>query len=843
MIKHGLGLLLALTLCGCAGERMINSSPFGGKEAAKVAEPIRNSVNVWPLAYQSGDNLSVLWPMYDQDPNGFSVRPLFVKDKDFYGIVPPICGCQNGKGWFLSLYNTDHNFGFAPVFNYGDQFNYYGPAWFKGDKFGFFPVFWAGKNYHTVPPLYYCQNGKGWFANVYNTESNFGMFPVFNHGKNFSYYGPVWLWDKQYGVFPVASLGDEYQAICPVVWGPDMVFFPGGYFSSKFNLLTLAWWEYLDGALNKWGFFPVVHWTPEFKNVLNYWQTKDNLGVFPLFMAGNDLNYATFAWWKGEEYGFFPFFWKGKDYNTLQPLYYYGWDKDATNLNLLWFLYHCKNLYRPDNGALKSTDNMFLLFGNYDRNVVNQTVDVGFWPLFDYSNLEYSENFMYLLGVSKNSFGVFAPFGFENNKCSTPGALPDWQYQNPLGSGFVNASKARIASEDNNLLLFLYRGTQSTYREWAPGQKTEQLKRLVKLLRDIPRVFNSDIAPEKRTSAQQQAFDDSTRKREQCLSEIRKLLKELGLPENAPFESDADRKALEAQLIPFTVEKQYSSYFTPLAWSSRYGNDQTAGALWPLFLYRKNGNKEVRGVFFCFTIDEQKPDALPTQNECSHPVDTDFGSADKAYIVSDKVNFLGFLFHHNLTTYREWDAAKQPDKFGQLLTQLRQITPIAGGDILESQRTEKQQQTYASSLKKRQTQFDKIRQLLKEIGLPENMPLETAEDRQAIEKQLIAFTVQKEYCSYFTPLFWSLRYGDDQKIAVLWPFFRYSKNGDRVDQSILQYFYRNQSDEKVSQTDVFPFVSVFANKDEYHFSWVWRLFRYERNLDQTKYWLFFIPLQ
>jgi len=843
MMKHGFGLLLALVLCGCASDRMMNSSPFGAKDAAKAAEPIQNSVNVWPLAYQSGDNLSVLWPMYDQDPNGFSVRPLFVKDKDFYGIIPPVCGCKNGKGWFLSLYNTENNFGFAPVFNYGDKLNYYGPVWYNGDKFGFFPVFWAGKNYHTVPPLYYCRDGKGWFANVYNTENNFGMFPVFNHGKDFSYCGPVWIWDEQYGVFPVAALGGEYQTVFPVVWSKDTVFFPGGYFSSKFNLLTLAWWEYQDGALDKWGFFPVIHWTPEFKNVLNYWQTKDNLGVFPLFMAGSDLNYATLAWWKGEEYGFFPFFWKGKDYSTLQPLYYYGSDKDAATLNLLWFLYHGKDLYRPDDGTLKSTDNMFLLFGNYNRNFVNQTVDVGFWPLFDYNNHEYSDNFMYLLGISKNSFGVFAPFGFEHKKSSAPGALPYWQHQNPMGSGYVNASKVCTASEDNNLLLFLYRGTQSTYREWAPGQKTEQLERLLKLLREMPRVVNSDIAPDKRSAAQQQAFDNSTQKREQCLAEIRRLLKALGLPEDARFESDADCQALEKQLLPFTVEKQYSSYFTPLTWMSRYGDDQTGAALWPLFLYNKNGNKEVRGIFFCFTVSEQKPDALPAQNECSHPVDTDFGAADKAYISSDKINFMGFLFHHNQTIYREWDAARQPDKLGQLLTLLKQSTAVAGEEIPAEKRTDKQRQSFAEGTQKVQDKLAKIRGLLKDLGLDDRQPLATPQDRQAVEKQLTAFTVQKEYSSYFTPLFWSLRYGDDQKIAVLWPFYRYSKNGDRVDQSILQYFYRQQRDAKASQTDVFPFVSVFENKDEYHFSWGWRLFRYERKLDQTKYWLFLIPLQ
>ena len=63
-----------LPLLGCNSlERLYRNSPVGSKP-----EP-GDRVNLWPLAYKAGDRLAVLWPLYDQDRQGFALRPLVTR--------------------------------------------------------------------------------------------------------------------------------------------------------------------------------------------------------------------------------------------------------------------------------------------------------------------------------------------------------------------------------------------------------------------------------------------------------------------------------------------------------------------------------------------------------------------------------------------------------------------------------------------------------------------------------------------------------------------------------------------------------------------------------------------
>ena len=86
---------LASSSCRTAG-RAWRISPFETDSSA-------DRVNLWPLAYHSGDKTSILWPLLDFDKKGFALRPLIAKEQvvtreDVASIQRGIDQMQAGQG-------------------------------------------------------------------------------------------------------------------------------------------------------------------------------------------------------------------------------------------------------------------------------------------------------------------------------------------------------------------------------------------------------------------------------------------------------------------------------------------------------------------------------------------------------------------------------------------------------------------------------------------------------------------------------------------------------------------------------------------------------------------------
>jgi hypothetical protein len=154
---------------------MMRVSPFGktGK-----AMPTADRVNLWPGLYHSGDQTSIVWPIVDIDKEGFAVRPVINKEGDDWSIFFPLSGwnTKEKEGWALTAYVTDDNKGVFPLFNSGDEFDYYGPFWKSEESKGVFPVYATGRfNQLTLAYWYKDKNGKvEWFGvcPVYHLDIN-----------------------------------------------------------------------------------------------------------------------------------------------------------------------------------------------------------------------------------------------------------------------------------------------------------------------------------------------------------------------------------------------------------------------------------------------------------------------------------------------------------------------------------------------------------------------------------------------------------------------------------------------------------------------------------------------
>jgi hypothetical protein len=154
-------LAATLALAGCATqERLFLMSPFGGDE---LPDPDR--VNVWPLAYHDGARLSVLWPIFDADERGWSVRPVVSKDGDDLDVLWPIShfDLEDGDFRVVTAYRSDDDVGLFPLAGIGDL-NYVGPVWWTRaesddepfETAGLFPLVWidGARTWWAVGPAW-----------------------------------------------------------------------------------------------------------------------------------------------------------------------------------------------------------------------------------------------------------------------------------------------------------------------------------------------------------------------------------------------------------------------------------------------------------------------------------------------------------------------------------------------------------------------------------------------------------------------------------------------------------------------------------------------------------------
>jgi hypothetical protein len=137
--------LVGLMVWGCLS---------GGAWAAEAQERSGDSgqdaahVNVWPLYYQQGDSVSVLWPIYHQSNAGHQVFPLYAyrKDPAWVNLVLGVLG-------ELDFGNQDYrilNFGWDNL----KQSRYCFPVYYQNDlrnELCVFPLFYREKKDKDKP--------------------------------------------------------------------------------------------------------------------------------------------------------------------------------------------------------------------------------------------------------------------------------------------------------------------------------------------------------------------------------------------------------------------------------------------------------------------------------------------------------------------------------------------------------------------------------------------------------------------------------------------------------------------------------------------------------------------
>ncbi|MHC5070205.1 MAG: hypothetical protein ACYTGO_06915, partial [Planctomycetota bacterium] len=166
-------LLVCGLLAGCAtSDRMARMTPFWGNDL-----PDAERVNVWPVYYQNGDILVVLWPIFDLDDKGFALRPIISKEEAEWSFLHPLAGwnTETGEWWAIPAYNFEENHGVAPLWNFG-EWNHVALAWWlknsDGDvtDWGVVPFYGSGDVNHVGPVW--------WKARQVGEALNWGIFPL-----------------------------------------------------------------------------------------------------------------------------------------------------------------------------------------------------------------------------------------------------------------------------------------------------------------------------------------------------------------------------------------------------------------------------------------------------------------------------------------------------------------------------------------------------------------------------------------------------------------------------------------------------------------------------------------
>jgi len=200
MKKIFFSLVLCVLFSSCASsDRMFRISPFSSGERRSLDA---GRVNLWPVMRKNQDKLSVLWPVFDLDSQGFAIRPLFNKEKNEYSILFPLSAWNsvNGDGWVGNFYwNRERYLGLFPLCHFSDNFNYLGLSWwYDGERFGLFPVCYFSRNLKCVGPI--------WWKNKKN-KRGFGVFPVYGRYGDSFHVGPYWQkrgWNSEFsnGIVP-----------------------------------------------------------------------------------------------------------------------------------------------------------------------------------------------------------------------------------------------------------------------------------------------------------------------------------------------------------------------------------------------------------------------------------------------------------------------------------------------------------------------------------------------------------------------------------------------------------------------------------------------------------------
>lgn len=310
MKTHTALVLLLFALFGsCQSvQRLTRVSPLSGEVAA-------DRVNLWPLYYENNDEVAILWPIYDQDAEGFALRPILTRDGADWEVFPPIAwwNTETGNWVVVPAYSVDDSSGLFPVMGFGEV-NFVGPAW------------WTKEDGEERP--------------------SYGLFPLFTISPGINWAGLAW-WDKDkdgevesWGVFPIASKSQRFNQVGPIVWGYDE-----NGIRDYFSVFPLYGYGTLDDGRR-------VSWAGPAWWLDGEDETESGWGLFPLAMNLGKFHQAGPVFWGDTDDG-------DTDYLVAFPLYGFGrredgggffvsllgskgWDAEGQTefLNVLWWLYH-----------------------------------------------------------------------------------------------------------------------------------------------------------------------------------------------------------------------------------------------------------------------------------------------------------------------------------------------------------------------------------------------------------------------------------------------------------------------------------------------------------------------
>ena len=305
------------------------------------APALQDRLNLWPLLYIDGDELSVLAPIYRQDSQQVALRPLFSwhSGKKRLRVLYPLAQFEFARNeWFVFPFyrGPDYTVAFPLYWDFRSP---------KGRTNWFFPL-WAYERTENA--------WKGWTAlglvggRQSAEESHRRVLPLFSSTRKKEYREQWWLppltcfWsDRTTGVagrmilpflFQEDSPGHHFL-LTPVYarWtGPEGVqgrfVLPVGAVVDRpqgRSIYTLAGTHHRDGDTRRWFWWPLLSWGSSAPGAKNAWW------AFPF---GHSRVDAT-----GEAGHFLPFYLKGKHPQGayFASLLYASWRKGTEELRAI----------------------------------------------------------------------------------------------------------------------------------------------------------------------------------------------------------------------------------------------------------------------------------------------------------------------------------------------------------------------------------------------------------------------------------------------------------------------------------------------------------------------------
>jgi len=784
-----LGIALALALVPCAAcktaDRLWRISPFEGGSSERV--------NLWPIAYHDGDATSVLWPLFDVDERGFALRPLIAKDENAYSLLFPLGAydADAGEGWLVPFYRLGDNAGLFPLANFGN-WSWVGPVWWHEGASGLFPVAAFGRTSYVGPV---------WWRDA-EAGAQGGLFPLAMLGDT-SYVGPVWWTQGGFGVFPL--------------YGRDL-------FGSGITHVGPFWWRSGEGEGYRGGLFPLFAAGEDW----------NRLAVLPLYWHHLSPGKSSRSWLLGLGHSE-----RSEDHaqSWIVPLYYHRAEPERSDTVLLPFFW---KRTRGDDARV------YTLLGNRAVSADSETLNL--YPLW-WSNQGPDSSWKMLF-----PFFYFEQSGAERTLL-TPLGGRGWStdgeraFVNVLGPIYHHSESTR---RDESLTAFLW----PLYERRRKGE--ERTTRVAGL-------WGRETSPEESTTSWLFGLGRAHRGPEGRSRRLWPLYSWADEPDPGLLDdlTLAGRRtgegSRESWLFPL-----YSSQSsdTSTNWNAllgivhgeRHGTDEASGSrwwAWPLVSRsegagrpgfadvstlwgstRWDGGRHVQlGASLLYTRREEEGPARASSSSralivFSHDSAVERGAhvpAPGGLVAPNRVQSesRGFLFDAFLSereTYHVW----KPDTVGAEEARVLRAYAQTGSGAAVSDRAAALAALEAHGVVPPSEEPAAVRAAIEELAQANG---------RTVERRHVRLPLLFGYERADDELSWSAPLG----------LARYERDAESSRFSLLYYAYRSVHEGERTRRDLFPFVTWDSGPDETRFSFLWRLFRYERRGESRGGYVLFFP--